>query len=58
MSASTAVATSPLKLVREFFGMKLADMKSEYQPLPQADKTDLVSALTPDPETGVPSYTY
>lgn len=51
-------AASPLKLVREFFDFKLADMKDHYMPLPQSDKDDLIRALTPDPETGVPSYTY
>jgi len=53
-----ATPVSPLKLVREFFGLKLADMKEMYQPMSAEDKADLVSGLTPDPETGVPSYTY
>lgn len=53
-----AAAASPLKLIREFFDFKLADMKEQYMPLPQSDKNDLVKALTPDPETGVTPYTY
>lgn len=53
-----ATPASPLKLIKEFFGLKLAEMKAEYSSLPQTDKDDLIKGLTPDPETGVPSYTY
>jgi hypothetical protein len=50
--------TSPLRLVQEFFGFKLSEMKAQYVALPQSDKDDLIAALTPDPETGVTPYTY
>lgn len=57
------MAVSPLKLIREFFGMNLTEMKDEYAkgakfPLTEKDKTQLIAGLTPDPETGVPSFTY
>ena len=57
------MAVSPLKLIKDFFGMNLADMKKEYSSnaepkLTDADKVDLIGGLTPDPATGVPSYTY
>lgn len=52
-----AQKASPLKLVRDFFGLKLADMKSEWTTLPQEDKDDILSGLTPD-ENGVASLTY
>jgi hypothetical protein len=56
--AAVVAPPSPLKLVREFFGLKLPEMKALYMPLPQTDKDDLIKGLTPDPVTGVPSYTY
>lgn len=49
---------SPLRLVQQFFGFKLSEMKAQYTTLPQKDKDDLIKGLTPDAETGVPSYSY
>jgi hypothetical protein len=37
---------SPLKVVREFFGMSLAEMKAEWVPLSQEDKDDILKGLT------------
>lgn len=37
---------SPLKIVREFFGMTLVEMKAEWVPLSQSDKDDILSGLT------------
>lgn len=37
---------SPLKLIREFFGMSMAEMKAEWVPLPEKDKAQLVQGLT------------
>lgn len=39
-------APSPLKLVRDFFGMKLAEMKTEWTPMPQTDKDQILTGLT------------
>lgn len=36
---------SGLKLVREFFGMTLAQMKAEWTILPQKDKDEILSGL-------------
>lgn len=36
---------SPLKLVRDFFGMTLAEMKAEWTTLPQKDKDEILSGL-------------
>lgn len=36
---------SPLKLVREFFGMNLQQMKTEWQTLPQKDKDEITAGL-------------
>lgn len=33
------------KLVKEFFGMTLAEMKAEWIPLPQKDKEDITKGL-------------
>lgn len=51
------MAASPLKLVRDFFGFKLAEMKTEWSTLPQKDKDDILKGLTPN-EDGVASLTY
>lgn len=37
---------SPLKMVREFFGMNLAQMKAEWVPMSEKDKQDILSGLT------------
>ncbi|MFD4574270.1 hypothetical protein ACFWNK_19910 [Streptomyces sp. NPDC058417] len=42
---SDVKAPSPLKLVREFFGLNLAEMKKEWTTLPQADKDSIISGL-------------
>jgi hypothetical protein len=59
------MADSPVKLVKVFFSLNLKEMKEEYmasgnpaKTLTDADKADFTTALTPDPATGVPSYTY
>lgn len=52
------MAASPLKLIKTFFGMNLAEMKAEFTTLPAKDREDLTQGLTPDPATGEPSYTY
>lgn len=36
---------SVLKLVKEFFGMKLSEMKAEWTPLSAKDKADIESGL-------------
>lgn len=36
---------SPLKMVREFFGMSLAEMKNEWVPLPNEDKEQILRGL-------------
>lgn len=40
------VKASPLKIVRDFFGMTMADMKAEWVPLPEKDKNEIISGLT------------
>lgn len=39
------MADSPLKMVREFFGMNLTEMKSEWVPMPNKDKEEIVKGL-------------
>lgn len=39
------MAVSPLKMVREFFGMTLAEMKSEWVPLSEKDKEDIFQGI-------------
>ncbi|MGW3973851.1 hypothetical protein ACWEFD_31745 [Streptomyces ardesiacus] len=43
---TTAKKPSPLKLVREFFGLKLDEVKTEWQPMPQADKDQIIAGLS------------
>lgn len=44
---TTPVKTvSPVALVRKFFGMNLAEMKSEWSPMSTEDKADIVKGLT------------
>lgn len=45
-TATETKAPSSLKLVRDFFGLKLADMKTEWTPMPQADKNQIIAGLT------------
>lgn len=40
------MAASPLKMVREFFGMSLAEMKTEWVPLPEKDKQEIIKGLS------------
>lgn len=40
-----AESAKPLKLVREFFGMSLAEMKTEWVPLPEKDKAEILAGL-------------
>ncbi|MFI1408766.1 hypothetical protein ACH4Y0_02325 [Streptomyces sp. NPDC020707] len=42
---SDVKAPSPLKLVREFFGLNLSEVKEEWSTLPQRDKDDIVAGL-------------
>lgn len=42
---------SPLKLVREYFGMSLAEMKAEWTTLPAKDKAEILAGLTDGTET-------
>lgn len=37
---------SPIKLVKDFFGMDLKQMKAEWTTLPQKDKDDILKGLT------------
>lgn len=37
---------SPLKMVRDFFGMSLAEMKSEWTTMPEKDKQEIIKGLT------------
>lgn len=47
MTQPTVTKTpSPLKMVRDFFGLKLADMKTEWTPMPQKDKDQIIAGLT------------
>lgn len=48
-----------LKAVRDYFGLKLADMKAEWTNggLTDADKAELLSGLLPN-EQGVVTLTY
>lgn len=42
-----ATATvSPLKMVREFFGMTMPEMKVELVPMSDKDKAEIVQGLT------------
>lgn len=36
---------SPVKLVKDFFGMNLAQMKSEWMGLPEKDKAEILAGL-------------
>lgn len=40
-----AKPASPLKLVREFFGMNMAQMKAEWTTMAQADKDQISGGL-------------
>lgn len=46
-----ATVPSPLKLVREYFGMSLAEMKAEWTTLPAKDKAEILAGLTDGTET-------
>lgn len=44
-------APSILKMVKEYFGMNLAQMKAEWTPLSPADKADIEKGLRDGTET-------
>lgn len=46
--ATPVKTSSPLKMVREYFGMNLAQMKAEWTTLPQSDKDAIIGGITPD----------
>ena len=45
------MAVSPLKLIREYFGMTLQEMKAEWAPLPAEVKAQLIEGITNGTET-------
>jgi hypothetical protein len=44
-------AASPLKVIRDYFGMSLAEMKAEWTPLPADVKAQLIEGITNGTET-------
>ncbi|MEU6674852.1 hypothetical protein [Streptomyces sp. NPDC046925] len=36
---------TPLKLVKEYFGLKLNEMRTEWTPMPQKDKDEILAGL-------------
>lgn len=45
MPTTDSKPATPLKMIRDFFGMNLAQMKVEWSPMPQEDKDQLLLGL-------------
>jgi hypothetical protein len=44
--AEVKSAASPLKMVREFFGLSMAEMKAEWVPMSEKDKAEIIKGLS------------
>ena len=44
--SENVVPVKPLKLVRDFFGFGLSEMKREWVPMPEADKAQIIKGLS------------